>query len=635
MTKIKVGGIAGMKRHTTIKYVFFSLIFYLFLTAPNITLIRNNEFTYISHAEDIVDDHFSTTQLQPVTPLATSPWNHQVMNIDHAWADGYTGADIRIAILDTGFNIQHPDLNMAGGNSVFPDDPWSNDHSGHGTHVAGIIGAATNTPYQGIAPGAQLYGIKIYHEENIDEFGYVSTNVESVINGIRLAMDFDVDIIVISSGLTFDDNELHEQIIEAHQQDILIIAASGNGSSAVNFPASYPEVIAVTAVDERLHPALDIIYGQENEFAAPGVNIGGLSIPGSPYSYPYILMSGSSQAVPHVAGLAAILMEKHDERGEVIRQIMQETAMNLGDSGFYGYGLIQYISEEEEQESNPSPKPVQDTPPTPNGDNEVTPADNTNEESDEEATAKKPSSARAPDEEEEEELETTAHYFTDAIEQGDNGALARDILQLIENGGRLEIQLNDFNSLYLSERQVNVIRERNIRLVLARDNASWSIPPANLLPGNALLRFYEGAPVGRVPHEGAVSPIFTTSIYQHDTNRSIYPSQMRIRIQMEHFNANELRKLGGFAWDNENKEWFEPISEAEEDQMVITTRHTTTLGILDPDLIPEEVEKPAEVIPDIEDEENLDQSILNQVIIGAVLFIALLIIIRLVVRKRK
>src|SRR5699024_211126 len=109
------------------------------------------------------------------------------------------------------------------------------------------------------------------------------------------------------------------------------------------------EVIAVTAVDEELNPALDIIYGKENEFSAPGVNIGGLSIPDSSYSYPYIFMSGSSQAAPHAAGLAAILMQKYGTRGEEIRKIMQNQALDIGDSGLFGHGLLQYVSDEEEK----------------------------------------------------------------------------------------------------------------------------------------------------------------------------------------------------------------------------------------------------------------------------------------------
>lgn len=627
----------SVRKPQTMKHYVLSLLLFIALTLSSISFLTNTDLIIAQEAESPETDAPSTTQVLPVIPTSAPLWNHKVMNIDKAWEEGYTGKGVRIAILDTGFDIQHPDLRMAGGNSVFADDPWSNDHSGHGTHVAGIIGATAGSAYQGIAPDAELYGIKIYHEDNIDEHGFVSTNVESVINGIQLAMDFDVNIIMISSGLTYNDEALHRKIIEAHQRGILIIAASGNGSMEVNYPASYPEVIAVTAVDERLHPALDIIYGQANEFAAPGVNIGGLSIPDSPYSYPYIIMSGSSQAVPHVAGLAAILMEKHGGQGESIRQIMRESAQNLGDPGFYGYGLVRYTS----NNVNNTPPPEQETPPE--VEEEGTPSDNTDPDdleeviSEEEQIVQKPVSSRAPDEPEDEEIsETTAHYYTDAIEQGDHGALALDIIPLIENGGILEIDMGTFNSIYLSERQVNAVRERNIRLILAKENASWTIPPANLLPGNALLRFYEGAPVGLIQRDGAVSTSYTTSIYQRETNRSVYPSQMQIKIDMSHLTDENLEKFHGFIWDKEKEEWFEPITEIVEDSMVLITRHTSTMGIYDTEKVPEEVQNPDSDIDDFEQEEAEGNStFLGIIVAGGVIFIVGLIIIRQLLKKRK
>src|SRR5699024_4191998 len=119
--------------------------------------------------------------------------------------------------------IQHPDNGLVGGDSVFSEDPWSNDHSGHGTHIAGIISARRGTPYQGIAPDAKVYGIKIYHEEDVNEEGEVSTTVESVIAGIPQSIDLGVDIIVSSSGLSYHDPELYKIIKEAHDLNIMII----------------------------------------------------------------------------------------------------------------------------------------------------------------------------------------------------------------------------------------------------------------------------------------------------------------------------------------------------------------------------------------------------------------------------
>ena len=522
-------------------------------------------------------------------------WNHNIMNIGQAWEDGFTGKGIRIAILDTGFFVSHPDLIMTGGDSLFPDDPWSNDHSGHGTHIAGIIGAQTGTTYQGIAPSAELLGIKIYHNEDIDEEGYVSTDTSSVAQGIRIAINMNTDIIVISSGLTYHDEEIYQAIQAAHAEGIMIIAASGNGNASVNYPANYSEVIAVTAIDEKLNPALDIIYGQENEFAAPGVNIGGLSIPDSAYSYPYIFMSGSSQAAPHVAGLAAILMEKYDVRGEEARKIMREQADNqIGDPGLYGYGLLRYMSDEQLAARDDEPEEPVEEP-----EEEAAPE---NSESEEEADAegrvvRKPTSSRAADDE---DTGSLAYHQTEAIFFEDGGVITDGTLPLVGSGGTLEIWLNAFDKLTLSENQVADIRERNIKIVLARENLTWSIPPANLLPGKAILRFYEGTPLGVRSQTGDAAPQYTTSIYQSGAPRNTYPSTMDIRFDLSQTNIEDLSRLDAFYWDKVDYLWKPSESTIEGQTLIVNTRHVSAIGLYYPEQmseIPEgEVEETEEVI---------------------------------------
>src|SRR5690625_2671246 len=146
----------------------------------------------VVHAEEPTKVPGTTEEeFTPNTSNLHPQWNHNIMNIGQAWADGYTGVGISIAVLDTGFFIQHPDSSIVGGYSVFSDDPWSNDHSGHGTHIAGIISAKRGSPYQGIAPDAEVFGIKMYHEEDVSEDGDVSTDVKSVIKGIQYAIDLD------------------------------------------------------------------------------------------------------------------------------------------------------------------------------------------------------------------------------------------------------------------------------------------------------------------------------------------------------------------------------------------------------------------------------------------------------------
>lgn len=633
------------KVHTFITQFFIAILFFS-IALPVLNQIHFNQLTFYNEpikvqAEDTKEEplkvHVDTSDsddelLKEFTPNTSNQhpqWNHNIMNIGQAWADGYTGVGISIAVLDTGFYIQHPDNGLSGGDSVFSEDPWSNDHSGHGTHIAGIISAKRGTPYQGIAPDAEVYGIKIYHEEDVNENGDVSTTVESVIAGIRQAIDLETDIIVLSSGLSYHDPELYKIIKEAHNLNIMIIAASGNGHSSVNYPASYSEVIAVTAIDEQLNPALDIIYGQENDFSAPGVSIGGLSIPDSAYSYPYIFMSGSSQAAPHAAGLAAILMQKYKVRGEDIRKIMQQQAINIGDRGLYGDGLVQYISDDDDKNNElttikPKPDATQETTPPPSGENTI---DGESEE------ARKPASSREADNVDEEDNELVEFYEIDIVESEALGTLESNILQLVEDGGTLQINMNDMGSLYLSDRQVTQIRNRNIAIILENEDMTWRISPANFLPGGATLRFYEGASVGVDTKTNEPVNLQTISIYQEDSRREAYPSSMRITYDLDVFGEQGVSNLQARRWDSVRGRWVDIESNVDDGRLVLETKYTTAIGFFDPSQ--DEVEE-IEPEPVENDEEDSFSSILyGKLGVGLVLFISLLIGLGLFLKKDK
>lgn len=633
------------KVHTFITQFFIAILFFS-IALPVLNQIHFNQLTFYNEpikvqAEDTKEEplkvHVDTSDsddelLKEFTPNTSNQhpqWNHNIMNIGQAWADGYTGVGISIAVLDTGFYIQHPDNGLSGGDSVFSEDPWSNDHSGHGTHIAGIISAKRGTPYQGIAPDAEVYGIKIYHEEDVNENGDVSTTVESVIAGIRQAIDLETDIIVLSSGLSYHDPELYKIIKEAHNLNIMIIAASGNGHSSVNYPASYSEVIAVTAIDEQLNPALDIIYGQENDFSAPGVSIGGLSIPDSAYSYPYIFMSGSSQAAPHAAGLAAILMQKYKLRGEEIREIMQQQAINIGDRGLYGDGLVQYISDDDDKNNElttikPKPDATQETTPPPSGENTI---DGESEE------ARKPASSREADNVDEEDDELVEFYEIDIVESEALGTLESNILQLVEDGGTLQINMNDMGSLYLSDRQVTQIRNRNIAIILENEDMTWRISPANFLPGGATLRFYEGASVGVDTKTNEPVNLQTISIYQEDSRREAYPSWMRITYDLDVFGEQGVSNLQARRWDSVRERWVDIESNVDDGRLVLETKYTTAIGFFDPsqdevdEIEPEPVEN--------DEEDSLSSTLYGKLGVGLVLFISLLIGLGLFLKKDK
>ena len=546
-------------------------------------------------------------------------WNLNLMNIGEAWADGYTGEGIKIAVLDTGFHHKHPDISLAGGDSVFPDEAWSYDHSGHGTHIAGIISAKSGTTYQGVAPGAEVYGIKIYHSDDMNEFGDVSTDIASVISGIKLAIEKNVDIIVISSGLSYHDENLYQVIKEAHAQNIMIIAASGNGNLAVNYPASYNEVIAVTAIDEDLNPALDIIYGKENEFSAPGVNIGGLSIPESSYSYPYIYMSGSSQATPHVAGLAAIFMQKYNTRGEETRKIMQEQAIKLGDAGLHGYGLLYYQSKKVEKEESEDPV-------NPNSEIDDQQIKEDTENSDD-SEARKPSSTREATKDEEVEELAAYRKIKVTYEEEKDATIDEDGFPGIEMGGLLDVFMRGAESLNLNESQVAEIRQKNLTLVLRQEGISWKIPPSNFVPGQANLRFYQGKPVGTPNKSNNYSNIYTISIFQAQTRQGIYPGWMEVEFDIDKLKMPNPSTLEAAYFDHSKSEWVLLESDMDEtsNKIALTTKHTGALGFFD------SVEE--EVLIEEEFEETEPSNRTTKVIIFLMIFISFLFL--FFIKKRR
>lgn len=613
-----------MKKDRFLKILIFNFIILFSLLLPNISeAIFSIGSPYLAYAQDAAPQN---TNLR---------WNHDLMNIEEAWADGYTGEGVTIAILDTGFYHRHPDIDMMGGYSVFSDDPWSNDHSGHGTHIAGIIGANQHSNYPGIAPGANIYGIKIYHAEDMDDQGYVSTDVDSVIKGIRQAINIEADILVISSGLTFHDQTLYEIIVEAHNTGMLIIAASGNGNAKVNYPASYEEVIAVTAIDEQREPASDIIYGKENDFTAPGVNIGGLSIPESAYSFPYIFMSGSSQATPHVAGLAAIIMQKHNVRGPQAREWMRRYAVNIGDDHLYGNGLLQYVSaptdntlvEESEEADDIADSEVVE----PTGEDD----DENIDVKEEVASVRKPDSARAVDPNDPNITDSNEYYQTDPIEQGNRVVLGYDVLPIVESGGTLEIILNEYGSLYLTQDQIKEIRDRNIRLALSKANVSWFILPGNFLSGEAYLRFYEGLPVGIAGQQGAVSPFYTISIYQAGVRRHSHPTWMELRFSTSELPERNYRQYAGYRYDKVEQEWSPTITDVRDDQIVLRTRHTSSLGIFDLENMSSRTPEDSALEEEMVDQPSYSyEMFLNPFFIGAIVLIVILIITRFIKVRR-
>lgn len=286
-----------------------------------------------------------------VTSVQRTPWGHENINLIQKSPANLSGRGVKIAILDSGVDENHPDLNIKGGICVLdllydPDACQNsyNDDNGHGTHVAGVIAAKDNNiGIVGIAPNAEIYSIKALNSKGE---GTTST----VMAGLEWAIENNIDIINMSISTEFEDRGMKKLIDKAYAQGILIVAAAGNSGNiagnteSVEYPGKFPNVIAVSAVNKNNVRISSSSTGKEVELAAPGYDI--LSTyPTNLESSGYAYMTGTSMAAPFVTGMAALYKEKYPTYSNVeIRKLLQENALDLGVVGKdnkYGYGLVQ------------------------------------------------------------------------------------------------------------------------------------------------------------------------------------------------------------------------------------------------------------------------------------------------------
>ncbi|WP_230739495.1 S8 family peptidase [Methanooceanicella nereidis] len=298
----------------------------------------NPIFDKISYIE-IDQEVYATGKPSKVRPTPTPvpqslPWGINRIGSTVAWTAS-TGAGVKVAVIDTGIDYDHPDLsgNVQGGYSCVSYTGDYKDDNGHGTHVAGIVAARNNDiGVVGVAPDAWLYGVKALNKKGS---GYTS----DVIEGIDWSVANGMQVITMSLGSAYEVQALHDAVDNAYANGIVVIAAAGNDyGGPINYPAAYDTVIAVTATDQYDAAASFSNAGPEAELAAPGVSIYSTYKSGT-----YAIMSGTSMSTPHVAGAAALLIADGITSPEDVRIALRSTAEDLGLSGpdpYYGYGLV-------------------------------------------------------------------------------------------------------------------------------------------------------------------------------------------------------------------------------------------------------------------------------------------------------
>ncbi len=291
---------------------------------------------------EAVDRVGASGRSAPAQPFQTVPWGINALNAPSVWPLTI-GATVKVGVIDTGIDFSHPDLslNIKGGYNAIDFTKSANDDNGHGTHVAGTVAASNNSiGVVGVAPAANLYAIKVLDRRGS---GYLS----DVIEGLDWAVMNGMQVVNMSLGSSSDVQSLHDAVIRTRAAGVAQVAAAGNSGGAVIYPAAYPEVIAVSAVDNTSTTTSWSSRGPAVDLAAPGASIF------STYKgQTYKTLSGTSMATPHVTGAAALLLTMPakcdlDLNGACdpseVQQRLESTARDLGVVGkddFYGSGLV-------------------------------------------------------------------------------------------------------------------------------------------------------------------------------------------------------------------------------------------------------------------------------------------------------
>ena len=281
-------------------------------------------------------------------PSAPPPSQVLPTGVDRVDADlnDNTALGIDVAIIDTGIDLDHPDLNVVGSVN-FTKEKNADDKNGHGSHVAGTVGANDNEfGVVGVAPGVSLWAVKVLNRRGSGSLSGVIAGVDWV-----TANAGTIEVANMSLGFKGTSNALDTAIANSVNAGVVYVVAAGNSSEdASSFsPANHPDVITVSAITDTdgrgggLGP--DTFFGADDTFAsfsnfgplveltAPGVNI--LS---AWKDAGYETISGTSMASPHVAGGAALYVATNPDASpaDVRTALIAGGTSQHGSNGFTG-----------------------------------------------------------------------------------------------------------------------------------------------------------------------------------------------------------------------------------------------------------------------------------------------------------
>ena len=258
-------------------------------------------------------------------------WGVKTINAHKVWK--YTkGEGVKVAVIDTGVDMNHPDLKSKIKGTINIFDKTTRDITdvyGHGSHIAGLIAGELT----GVAPNANLYIANVLNDKGLGR-------VVDILDGVTYAINKNVDILCMSLGVNRRLPQiLEERIKKAVKKGIIVVCATGNnGKQGVAYPASYDFVIGVGGVNQNLERADFSNYGFDMDIVAPSVDILSTWKDGK-----YAYMSGTSTASPLVAGGIALIKSYYRKQGIEItfNQIKEMIAkLNTEKNRYIGYGLF-------------------------------------------------------------------------------------------------------------------------------------------------------------------------------------------------------------------------------------------------------------------------------------------------------
>lgn len=336
-------------------------------------LTRRSTFPFVIHVQVEPNDTWRIPTPRDAMPamtpktLATDPlrgqqWGLEDVKAPAAWSIT-RGKGIRVAVVDTGVDRDHPDLagQIAACLSVI-EGPCEDDH-GHGTHVAGIIAMVLGNAHggAGIAPEVKIVSIKVLNANG-------EGDTASVAQGILEAQRYGARVINLSLGGPRTSNVVNDAIRYVRERGVLVVAACGNdGQDYCTEPALQKDIVlSVSAVDEKHVPPW--WANHRAEVVAPGVDI--LS---SVLNAGYERWSGTSMAAPHVAGIAALVLAQQNRTpAEVEERIIWTTSAIEGcPTNYCGTGLVNAMGALTEQ---PRSTPTQSPYPAPTKEATATPS---------------------------------------------------------------------------------------------------------------------------------------------------------------------------------------------------------------------------------------------------------------------